>query len=187
MAISLNFTIKKIRNGFIVFLAHIYDCIINCLRVMEQFINFGNGGHFRLKKGLPRGWFWLIFFLTWPGMSGKSLNSKLVFYRKCPGSCQFLLDYDHNTFSYEVVYMATPSLVVIIVTRCTKNRNNSNLLSSTRRKSSQYWRMTVVGSTCLSLPLFPLAVLFKLSGLYTSQIKSTRLTISSWEDTYGVG
>ena len=39
-----------------------YDCSITILRVMAQFINFGNGGHFRLKKGFPQGWFWLIFF-----------------------------------------------------------------------------------------------------------------------------
>ena len=27
---------------------------INILRVMAQFLNFGNGGHFRLKRGFTR-------------------------------------------------------------------------------------------------------------------------------------
>ena len=47
---------------------------------------------FGLKRCFPRvdlGW----IFLTGPGMSGKSLDPKLASYRKCPGACQFLLDY----------------------------------------------------------------------------------------------
>ena len=63
MAICLNFTSNRLSETVLLYSltmkpwyrAHLYDCIINILRVMAQFINFGNGGHFRLKKGFPQG------------------------------------------------------------------------------------------------------------------------------------
>ena len=86
-------------------------------------------------------------------------------------SIRSALTTEHNTFPSEVAYVAVPSLVVIIVTCCAKKWNMSVLLSCTRRKSFQFWGITVVESTCrrTPLPLFFLAVLFKLSGLCTSQ------------------
>ena len=59
--------------------AHPYDCSINILRGMVQFINFSNGGHFRLKKGFPRCWFWLNFFWRDLACQGSRWTPNLLF------------------------------------------------------------------------------------------------------------
>ena len=59
--------------------AHLYHCINNILRVMAQFIIVGNGGHFRLKKGFPKGWFRLKKISCDLACQGSHWTPNLVF------------------------------------------------------------------------------------------------------------
>ena len=76
-----------------------------------------------------------------------------------------------NTPVQLVTLIIFPSSVGKCVTCC----DRKTVHSSSRRKSFQFLGSSVEGATRLRmpLPLFCLVVLFKLSGMYTSQTMST--------------
>lgn len=80
-----------------------------------------------------------------------------------------------------VAYISLPSGKGRRIASRNRKANNSVLFSLTRRKSFQFFGITVEGATLflISFPLFSLVESFRLAGRYTSQTRSMRLLFSS--------